>query len=160
MDKNIIPKDSVDAMEVFLQNLPPVECPLMHKFVPGMYIRKVLMKKGSWITSLRHNTEHPFFVMTGRAIVYNTQNKAVDVIQSPYDGITYPGTHRLLYIEEDCVWVTCHPTDIQPENDSEEAVLIAVGKVAEQILDIRDNPFLNGRYINNIFVPNQSLVTD
>jgi len=154
IDNKPISVDAVDGMEVFLQNLPPVDCPLKHQFVPGMYIRKVFMKKGSWITSLRHNTEHPFFVMTGRVIVYNSKNKAVDVIQSPFDGITQPGTHRVLYIEEDCVWVTCHPTDVQPENDSEEAVLKAVAKVAEQILDLRENPFLNGHYINNTFVSN------
>ena len=32
-------------------------------------------------------------------------------MKAPHHGMTEPGTQRILYIDEECVWVTVHPTD-------------------------------------------------
>lgn len=82
---------------------------LEHFFGEGTYIRKITMKKNSVIVSAIHLVEHPFFVMTGEATIVSS--KGLTTIKAPHFGMTKPGTQRLLYINEDCVWITVHATD-------------------------------------------------
>jgi len=90
---------------------------LEHFFGEGTYIRKITMRKNSVIVSAIHLIEHPFFVMEGKATVVSPEG--LTTITAPYFGMTKPGTQRLLYIHEDCVWITVHPTD---KTDVEEIV--------------------------------------
>ena len=52
-----------------LENLPQVECPLVHRFTEGMYIREIFMPQGTLITSRIHLTNHPFTISKGRVKV-------------------------------------------------------------------------------------------
>lgn len=157
MNKNN--NDRLDELEAELSgNFPAVDCPLVHRFAGGMYIREIFMPKGTYIVSLTHLFEHPFFVLQGEAIVYS-DNDGEQVITAPYIGITQPYTRRVLYINEDCIWATCHKTDIKPKDDSEESVLYAVSKVLEEVIEDRDNGVLGGKLINNTFIPNPKLIT-
>ena len=90
---------------------------LEHFFGEGTYIRKITMRKNSVIVSAIHLIEHPFFVMEGKATVVSPDG--LTTITAPYFGMTKPGTQRLLYIHEDCVWITVHPTN---KTDVEEIV--------------------------------------
>jgi hypothetical protein len=62
------------------------------------------------VTSKIHNTEHPFTVSHGAAAVSIDGNDWEHIV-SPYTGITQPGTRRILYILEDCIWTTYHPVE-------------------------------------------------
>lgn len=146
----------IDELELAMLNHEPIDCPLVHTFVPGMYIREIFMPKSkdgkdTWVTSLVHNTMHPYFIMKGKVAVYS-ENDNVQIIEAPYRGITKPGTRRVIKIIEDCIWATCHVTDIVPKNDSEEAILEAVKLIGEQILLPYENILLNGHYENNVFI--------
>lgn len=93
----------------------PHQCTLTHRFTPGMYSREILMPAGTLLTSKIHKTEHQYVVTEGIAHVW-TEETGVLTIKAPYVGITKPGTRRMLYIEQDCRWITFHPTtetDIQ-----------------------------------------------
>jgi hypothetical protein len=101
----------VDKLEeLMLSEGEVVDCPLVHRFTNGMYIRQIFMPKGSLITSRIHNTEHPFTVSLGAAAVSIDGNDWEHIV-SPYTGITQPGTRRILYILEDCIWTTYHPVE-------------------------------------------------
>jgi len=76
-------------------------------------------------------------------------------LKAPYCGETKKGTRRVLQVNEDTIWVTVHKTNIVPENDSKEAILAAVDKVADQILEKRDNSLLNARLVNNKIIRKQ-----
>lgn len=142
----------MDELEVaMLTNLPLVECPLKHTFVPGMYIREIFMPKGSLITSLIHKTEHPFFILKGSAKVKITQDEWQE-LSAPYSGITYPGTRRILYIEEDCIWVTVHRTEVEPVDDSREAILAAVDLITDELIEKHENKLLGGVIRNNVLM--------
>lgn len=146
----------IDEIEVAMLNHEPVDCPLSHTFLPGMYIREIFMPKGkdgkdTWVTSLVHNTIHPFFIMQGKVAVYS-ENDGVQIIEAPFRGITKPGTRRVIKILEDCIWATVHVTDIVPKDNSEESVLEAVKLVGDQILLKYENPLLGGHYENNFFI--------
>lgn len=141
--------DRIDEFEaLLLTEFEPVECPVKHRFVPGMYIREIFMKKGLTITSMIHRTIHPFFILKGKVLVFS-ENTGSHVLKAPYTGITYPSTRRILYIQEDCTWATVHLTDIRPETNSEEDIEKAVDLIAEQILEPHINYVLGGSLRNN-----------
>ncbi len=146
--------DRIDELEaIMLENFRQVDCPLEHTFVPGMYIRKISMPAGTTITSQIHKTMHPFVVLEGKANVF-IDGEGWKLIEAPYNGITMPNTRRVLRILEDSVWITYHPTEVQPENNSEEAVLKAVGLVGDQIIEPHENLLLGGQLKNNSVTKN------
>jgi hypothetical protein len=94
-----------------VDRFPAVQCPVQHRFTPGMYSREIFMPAGSLITSKIHRTEHQFVVLSGRCRVYNAENEEVAEFTAGHVGITKPGTRRVLVILEDTRWVTFHPTN-------------------------------------------------
>tara|TARA_R100001163_G_C5066982_1_gene205748 strand:- start:513 stop:1034 length:522 start_codon:yes stop_codon:yes gene_type:complete len=91
--------------------------PLKHTFADGLYIREIFMPKGQVVTTGIHKQEHPYFVLKGDVSVLTDQG--IQRIKAPYQGITKPGTKRLIYTHEDTVWITVHAT----EKESIEEVL-------------------------------------
>jgi hypothetical protein len=141
--------DSIDQLEAEMTRYEPVDCPLYHKFTPGLYSRTIYMPKGSLITSLIHKTEHQFIVSKGIVRV-KVNEKEWATIEAPFVGVTMPGTRRVLYIEEDCIWTTVHATDICPEGDSEKAISAAAEKVIDAITEPHVNKYIGGIVINNV----------
>ncbi len=155
--------NKIDKIEELLLHGEPINNPLKHRFLPGMYIREIFMPaivngKQNILTSMIHNTTHAYFILQGRVSVF-TEEGGVKVLEAPYTGTTTPGTRRVLFIHEDCIWITVHPTAIQPKGNSESAILEAVQKITDDIIDKRENPILKGNYVNNFFVPSTSKIT-
>lgn len=122
---------SIDELELaMVENFPQVDCPVTHRFTEGMYVREIFMPAGSLITSKIHTTQHQYFVLKGKCIVWidGVEHK----IEAPYIGTTEPGTRRVLYIEEDMLWATSHPN---PDNET-------VAQIEERIIEKHDNPLL------------------
>jgi hypothetical protein len=134
--------DRLDELEVaMLENFEPVHCLTTHKFTDGMYIREIFMPAGSLITSKIHKTEHPYIVSYGKVAV-SIDGDDWNEITAPYTGITIPGTRRVLYIIEDCIWTTFHRVDGMTSeynnlNDEEKEKIVE--KIEEKILE----PHLN-----------------
>ena len=80
-----------------------------HNFADGQYIRQIVMPKGLLVTTKIHAKNHPFFIMKGEASIYS--NEGVERIKAPFHGITEAGTKRVLYIHEECTFITVHRTD-------------------------------------------------
>lgn len=99
----------VDVIQHQLGQFPRVDCPVKHRFTPGLYTREIFMPKGTAIVSRVHKTEHPFAVLSGCALVW-TESEGVVRLEAGHVGVTRPGTRRVLYIAEDCRWATFHPT--------------------------------------------------
>lgn len=99
----------VCALAQLLRQMPAVEMPLVHRFTPGLYVREIFMPKGSLVISKVHKTEHPYVISKGHAAVW-TAGEGVAQLKAPHCGITKPGTCRVLFIHEDCIWTTFHPT--------------------------------------------------
>lgn len=148
MDTQTI-NDKIDELEFRMQDGVPIDCPVNHYFADGMYIREILMPAGSLVTSLIHRTTHPYFVMEGKVSVYS-DNDGVQLIQAPFNGITLPDTRRVLYIHENCRWLTCHSTLIMPEGGTKEEIEKAVDLIGNVIIEKRENPLLGGTIINNV----------
>lgn len=110
---------------------PQMELPLTHRFTPGLYIREIFMPKGALVVSRIHKTEHPFVVSQGHAAVW-VPGEGVVQIKAPFCGITKPGTQRILFIHEDCIWTTFHITD---ETDPEKIVALVTETPVVEMAD-------------------------
>ena len=95
--------------------------PLKHTFADGLYIREIFMPKGQIISTGIHKKEHPYFVLKGDISVLT--DEGIKRIKAPYNGITKPGTKRLIYMHEDTVWITVHATDKKIPEDVLEDVI-------------------------------------
>ena len=109
-----------DVLEDFTKPLLKNE-KLEHEFGEGTYVRKITMPAGSLYLSQIHKITHPYFVMKGEVTVIS--DEGVVKITAPYHGMTKPGTQRILYIHEECVWITVHPTDKQTVEEVVEDVI-------------------------------------
>lgn len=160
---NIAPFNVIDKFEELLLKGEPIDNPLKHKFLPGMYMREIFMPsevngKQNVVTSMIHNTTHAYFILKGKISVF-TEERGVQMLEAPYISTTIPGTRHVLLIHENCIWVTVHPTLIQPKDSSEKETMEAVQKITDEIIDKRENPLLKGNYINNFFVPSTFKIT-
>jgi hypothetical protein len=113
---------AVDMLHAKLSTMRPGNFPVTHRFTPGLYIRQIFMPKGSLIISKIHRTEHPFVISQGHAAVWSEAAGVVH-LRAPFTGITYPGTRRVLYIHEDCIWTTFHPTSKTDLGEIEEEII-------------------------------------
>lgn len=123
---------SIDELEAtMLDNFPIADCETIHRFTDGMYVRETTMPTGSLITSKIHKTQHTYFVMKGKAIVWI--DGVEHLIEAPFIGVTEPNTRRVLLILETCTWATSHPN---PDNETVE-------QIEDRIIDKHDNPYLS-----------------
>jgi hypothetical protein len=88
----------------------PAECPVKHRFTPGLYIREIFIPAGTLLVTGTHKQTHPFVVSIGLARVHSEKEGWVEYA-APHTGITEAGTRRLLYAVSDVIWTTFHPTD-------------------------------------------------
>lgn len=132
------PNYDLNVMDLEILKLPPRECPLVHKFTPGMYIREIFMPKDTILTTLLHLTTHPFFVLQGDVSVYY-HGVPTQRYKAPYTGITEAGTRRMLYTHEDTIWTTCHVTDL---TDPDEIIESITSRDFNPLVD-KENPRLN-----------------
>lgn len=132
------PDDVLNQADVEILKLPPRECPLIHRFTPGMYIREIFMPKDTILTTLLHLTTHPFFVLKGDVSVWY-HDVPVQRYQAPYTGVTQAGTRRMLYTHEDTIWTTCHVTDL---TDPDEIIESITSQDFNPLVD-KNNPRLN-----------------
>jgi hypothetical protein len=129
---------AIDELEAEIKNHEPVDCPLTHIFTPYLYTRQIFMPAGTLIVSKIHKFQHPFIISKGIARV-KINDGEWERLEAPYTGITEPGTRRVLYIEEDCIWTTFHVTDLYPGSESKEAIQATVDKIEEIIIEKREN---------------------
>ena len=106
-----------------LSRMPRVECPVSHYQPPGVYCREIFMPAGTFIIGHLHKTEHINIVIKGRARVLMS-GKVYD-IQGPMNFISKKGVRKVLFILEDMIWMTVHPTREK-----------SIEKIAMKIIDL------------------------
>lgn len=112
---------------------PQADCPVAHFFAPGVYIRQVSMKAGTFAIGHRQKMEHVNVMLTG-AVALVTED-GVKELRAPLVYVGKPG-RKVGYILEDCVWLNVYATS---ETDIEklEATFLeksATSQEAEQVM--------------------------
>lgn len=137
MNEAIAIDEKLNQLERELLSLPQIICPLKHTFTKGLYSREIFMPKGTYIISETHVTQHQFAILQGSVSVWIEDVEYL--LTAPFSGITEPNTRRQLYVWEDCIWATYHPTEIQPIDGTEEAKEQAVQQIGKMILKANPN---------------------
>jgi hypothetical protein len=140
------PNDFLNQADVEILKMPPRECPLIHRFTPGMYIREIFMPKDTILTTLLHLTTHPFFVLQGDVSVYYN-GIPTQRYKAPYTGITEAGTRRMLLTHEDTIWTTCHVTDL---TDPDEIIESITSRDFNPLVDKNEARFNTWRHNRNL----------
>jgi hypothetical protein len=142
--------ERIDELEkAIVDNLPLIDCPLIHRFTDGMYIREIFMPKDTIVTSMIHKTNHPFTISKGKVLVQIDGGEWVE-FEAPYTGFTMPGTRRVLFILEDCIWTTYHSIErmqFEFNNLEKDKIQEIVESIIDEIIEPHIN-YLTGTNIN------------
>jgi len=121
-DKIIMVEDNFVKSGLFVTgNEVDKRNPVKHSFAEGCYIREIFNPRGEIVITKIHKQEHPFFLMQGKMSIL-TEN-GIKHIKAPFHGITKPGTKRIIYAHEDCVFITVHATKNTDLKKIEEEVI-------------------------------------
>jgi len=95
--------------------------PIKHTFAGGCYIREIFNPAGLLLVTKIHKKEHPYFLMKGKMSILTEDG--VKTIEAPHNGVTQPGTKRVIFTHEDCVFITVHATNKTTPEEVEEDVI-------------------------------------
>jgi hypothetical protein len=100
-----------DILEPYLLSLPQAECPVIHHFGPGVYIREVTIPQGAIAMGHKQRHEHLNIVLKGSVAMIGDDGQ-VKVISAPAIFVGKPGRKVGGCIEE-CTWHNVYPN---PDN--------------------------------------------
>ena len=111
----------------FMKDLPQVECPVIHRFSPGCYLREIFMPANTVVIGKIHATEHFNIVISGSAVVTHLNDKGEFVRVNLKAGDTFISqahVQKIVEVIEDCTWQTIHVTDKTDLDEIEKDVII------------------------------------
>lgn len=86
------------------------DCPVVHHFGPGIYIRELRMKAGIFAIGHRQRQQHMNVLLKGRVLMLQSDGTTVEVA-APMTFVGQPG-RKMGYVLEDVVWQNIYATDI------------------------------------------------
>lgn len=89
--------------------LPQTECPLTHRFAPGVYLREIFMPAGAIVIGKIHRTEHFNVLIRGACMIVHDDGSREE-LRAPLTFVSKAGVQKVLVILEDTIWQTIHPT--------------------------------------------------
>jgi len=98
----------VDSAETELMALPQVECPVVHRFGPGIYIREVTMPAGIIAIGHAQRFAHTNLMLKGRVRVLNEDGSTTELV-APLFFVGKPG-RKIGYVLEEVVWQNIYAT--------------------------------------------------
>jgi len=111
----------IDVVESIIAQQEQVECPVIHRFTPSMYIREVFVPAGTLLTSKTHKKEHPYVLSQGTITMWDGEGGRID-ISAPYCGVTKENARRVVYVHQDCVFTTFHVSDKKTVEEVEKDI--------------------------------------
>lgn len=115
--------DQIAVIAEHCKAMPQVDCPVEHQFAPGVYLRTIFMPADTIVIGKVHKTEHFNIVSQGSAVLVHMDGTR-ETLSAPCSFVSRPNVHKVLYILEDMIWSTIHPTH-ETDLDVLEAELIA-----------------------------------
>lgn len=106
---NVVDPAKIEKVESHLLDLPQVECPVVHHFGPGIYIREVTLPAGTLAIGHAQRFEHLNIMLTGAVAMVGDDGQA-KVLRAPMIFVGKPG-RKLGYVLETCIWQNVYATD-------------------------------------------------
>lgn len=101
--------EKIEAMEGFMMECPQVEIPAVGKFINGMYVREIVIPKGTLLTGRVHKYAYLDIMLAGDITVATRDGVRRMQGYCCMEGV--PGRKRAGYAHEDTRWLTVHRTD-------------------------------------------------
>lgn len=112
---------SVEKAEIECLKKEQVDCPVYHRFGPGIYIREVHIPAGTFSIGHYQNKEHLNIMLKGRVTML-LNNGLLEEVIAPAIFASNPG-RKIGYIQEDMVWLNVYPTTETDVEKLEETFL-------------------------------------
>tara|TARA_R110002167_G_scaffold353174_1_gene566343 strand:+ start:40 stop:516 length:477 start_codon:yes stop_codon:yes gene_type:complete len=109
--------------------------PLEHTFADGIYVRQMTMDKDSLVVGAIHNHLHVWFLLSGH-ITVATEDESVEYV-APCYVLATPGTKRVIYANEDSIFVNVHknPTNCEDIEELEKEIVSATFEDYEEYIN-------------------------
>ncbi len=117
--------ERLEQVEKKLLGLPQIDCPLNHRFTPGIYARECYLpavEGGTIVIGHQHKTKHLNFVMAGKVLVM--MDGKIKLVVGPDVFESEAGVRKVLLVLEDTWWVTTHATEETDLAKLEELLII------------------------------------
>lgn len=114
-----------------LAKLPQRPAPVTHRFAPGVYLREIFMLADSVVIGRVHKTEHFNIILQGACLIVHDDGRREE-LRAPMTFVSKAGVQKVLYVLEDTIWQTVHPTD---ETDFEKLDHMLVEPVPPELLE-------------------------
>lgn len=115
-------RDKIGVLVEMMKEFPQVECPVVHRFTPGCYLREITMPKDSYVIGKIHATEHFNIVLKGEVTVITVEGQ--ERFKAPCTFVSKAGVQKIVYMHEECVWQTVHVTDKTDLAEIEKDVIV------------------------------------
>lgn len=97
----------IDQVESHMLSLPQAECPVVHHFGPGIYIREVTLPAGTLAIGHAQKYDHLNIMITGSVAMVDEDGQT-KVLVAPMIFVGKPG-RKVGYVIETCVWQNVYP---------------------------------------------------
>ena len=121
-------KDRVALIGREMARMPQVECPVIHRFAPGVYLREISMPADTIVIGKVHRTEHFNVLIRGACLIVHDDGSREE-LRAPMTFVSKAGVQKVLYITEDMIWQTVHVTS-ETDMTKLEADLVEVCEYA------------------------------
>lgn len=101
-------EERVDDLAKFMLQLPQAECPVIHRFGPGLYIRELSAPKGAMLIGHRQRFDHMNVMLKGKVDVI-ADDGTVETLEAPLVFVGKAG-RKVGYVTEDMVWQNIYAT--------------------------------------------------
>ncbi len=101
--------DKVEILEGEFLKQVQVDCPVVHRFGPGTYIREVKIPSNTYAIGHHQNFEHINVFLKGRVSILNDDGSFTEMV-APMVFIGKPG-RKVGYIHEEITWLNIYPTE-------------------------------------------------
>lgn len=133
-------RDKVNAIEAEMFKHEQIDIPVRHYFSPGVYAREITIPKGATVTGKIHKFAQLNILSKGDISVLTEDG--IRRVQAPFTVVSPPGTKRIAFAHEECVWTTIHATD---ETDPEKIEAWAVVDTDREYLEFRETLKIEAR---------------
>ena len=102
-------QDRINDLERCMLDMPQAECPVVHHFGPGLYIREMAAPAGALLVGHAHKHEHMNVLLKGKVIILNEIGVPEELV-APAVFVAKPG-RKVAYVTEDMVWQNIYATE-------------------------------------------------
>lgn len=119
--RHVTERADIELAEAQLLTLPQVECPVVHHFGPGIYIREVTLPAGTLAIGHAQRFEHLNIMLTGAVSMVGDDGN-LKVLRAPLIFVGKPG-RKVGVVLETCTWQNVYATE-EKDIDKLEAMYL------------------------------------